>query len=109
MVIILIAFFLSLEMILQKVSNFPTKFLFNFPHKFEMAARPSSDLAKFRREHLASAQHLVILTGAGVSAESAVPTFRGAGENTKHKTLPPLRHLMMIHLWFGNFIITAER
>eukprot|EP00090_Calanus_glacialis_P004404 TRINITY_DN13277_c0_g1_i6.p1 TRINITY_DN13277_c0_g1~~TRINITY_DN13277_c0_g1_i6.p1 ORF type:complete len:299 (+),score=99.91 TRINITY_DN13277_c0_g1_i6:28-924(+) len=66
-------------MILQKVSNFPTKFLFNFPHKFEMAARPSSDLAKFRREHLASAQHLVILTGAGVSAESGVPTFRGAG------------------------------
>jgi len=43
-----------------------------------MSVRPSSDLAKFR-EHLASAKHLVILTGAGVSAESGVPTFRGAG------------------------------
>ena len=40
--------------------------------------RPTSDLARFR-EHLASAKHLVILTGAGVSAESGVPTFRGAG------------------------------
>jgi len=40
--------------------------------------RPSSDLAKFK-EHLTSAKHLVILTGAGVSAESGVPTFRGAG------------------------------
>jgi len=40
--------------------------------------RPSSDLAQFR-EHLAASRHLVILTGAGVSAESGVPTFRGAG------------------------------
>ncbi|CAD5113468.1 DgyrCDS2632 [Dimorphilus gyrociliatus] len=39
---------------------------------------PSSDLAKFR--HLfAEAKNILILTGAGVSAESGVPTFRGAG------------------------------
>jgi len=35
-------------------------------------------MSKFR-EHLSSSKHLVILTGAGVSAESGVPTFRGAG------------------------------
>ena len=44
----------------------------------KMSSRPSSDLAKFRAI-LSKAQHLVILTGAGVSAESGVPTFRGAG------------------------------
>jgi len=43
-----------------------------------MSSRPSSDMAKFR-EHLEASKHLVILTGAGVSAESGVPTFRGAG------------------------------
>ncbi|XP_057697986.1 NAD-dependent protein deacylase sirtuin-5, mitochondrial [Corythoichthys intestinalis] len=40
--------------------------------------RPSSDLAAFR-EHFSKASNVVILTGAGVSAESGVPTFRGAG------------------------------
>merc|ERR1712183_1130596 len=44
----------------------------------KMSSRPSSDLAKFR-EKLKESEHLVILTGAGVSAESGVPTFRGAG------------------------------
>lgn len=43
-----------------------------------MAARPSSDMAKFR-EIFSKAKHIVVLTGAGVSAESGVPTFRGAG------------------------------
>ncbi|XP_066289096.1 NAD-dependent protein deacylase sirtuin-5, mitochondrial-like isoform X1 [Branchiostoma lanceolatum] len=41
-------------------------------------ARPSSDLAAFR-EHLAAARNIVVLSGAGISAESGVPTFRGAG------------------------------
>ncbi|KAM4628924.1 NAD-dependent protein deacylase sirtuin-5, mitochondrial isoform 1-T3 [Polymixia lowei] len=41
-------------------------------------ARPSSDLAAFR-EIFSKAKHVAILTGAGVSAESGVPTFRGAG------------------------------
>lgn len=45
--------------------------------KIEMT-RPSSDLAEFRKV-FAKAQHIAILTGAGVSAESGVPTFRGAG------------------------------
>lgn len=41
-------------------------------------ARPSSDMAAFR-ELLKKSSHMVVLTGAGVSAESGVPTFRGAG------------------------------
>ena len=39
---------------------------------------PSSDMASLR-QHLSGARRVVILTGAGVSAESGVPTFRGAG------------------------------
>jgi len=31
------------------------------------------------RRLVKEARHVVILTGAGVSAESGVPTFRGAG------------------------------
>ncbi|XP_036377612.1 NAD-dependent protein deacylase sirtuin-5, mitochondrial isoform X1 [Megalops cyprinoides] len=41
-------------------------------------SRPSSDLAEFRKV-FSKARHIAILTGAGVSAESGVPTFRGAG------------------------------
>ncbi|CAJ0939838.1 unnamed protein product [Ranitomeya imitator] len=37
-----------------------------------------SDLAEFR-EAFAKAKHIAVITGAGVSAESGVPTFRGAG------------------------------
>uniref|UniRef100_A0A672TCY9 NAD-dependent protein deacylase sirtuin-5, mitochondrial n=1 Tax=Sinocyclocheilus grahami TaxID=75366 RepID=A0A672TCY9_SINGR len=36
------------------------------------------DQAQFR-EHFAKAKHIAIITGAGVSAESGVPTFRGQG------------------------------
>jgi len=48
------------------------------PKVSRMAGRPSSDMAAFRAK-LKECNHLVILTGAGVSAESGVPTFRGAG------------------------------
>ncbi|KAM8901887.1 NAD-dependent protein deacylase sirtuin-5, mitochondrial isoform 1-T1 [Lycaon pictus] len=41
-------------------------------------ARPSSNMADFRKL-FAKAKHIVIISGAGVSAESGVPTFRGAG------------------------------
>ncbi|KAK7080587.1 NAD-dependent protein deacylase sirtuin-5, mitochondrial [Halocaridina rubra] len=41
-------------------------------------SRPSSDMAKFKAIY-GQAKHIVVLTGAGVSAESGVPTFRGAG------------------------------
>ncbi|XP_059143435.1 NAD-dependent protein deacylase sirtuin-5, mitochondrial-like isoform X2 [Physella acuta] len=41
-------------------------------------SRPLSDMTQFR-EVFSKAKHIVVLTGAGVSAESGVPTFRGAG------------------------------
>lgn len=41
-------------------------------------ARPSSNMASFR-EVFAKAKHIVIISGAGISAESGLPTFRGAG------------------------------
>lgn len=40
--------------------------------------RPSSDLSSFREE-FHKARKIVVLSGAGISAESGVPTFRGAG------------------------------
>uniref|UniRef100_A0A2R8NDN1 NAD-dependent protein deacylase sirtuin-5, mitochondrial n=1 Tax=Callithrix jacchus TaxID=9483 RepID=A0A2R8NDN1_CALJA len=41
-------------------------------------ARPSSSMADFRK-CFAKSKHIVIISGAGVSVESGVPTFRGAG------------------------------
>lgn len=43
------------------------------------AISPSSDMLEFR-EILSKAKHIAIITGAGVSAESGVPTFRGENE-----------------------------
>lgn len=43
-----------------------------------MAKRPLSDYKKFQKV-LNQAQNIVALTGAGVSAESGIPVFRGAG------------------------------
>jgi len=39
-------------------------------------------------ERLATAKHVVVLTGAGVSAESGVPTFRGGGSTAVWRGLP---------------------
>lgn len=44
----------------------------------KMAIRQSSDMVKFK-EYLNKAKEVVILSGAGISAESGIPTFRGAG------------------------------
>lgn len=41
-------------------------------------ALPSADMDAFR-SLVRKSKNLVVLTGAGVSAESGVPTFRGAG------------------------------
>ncbi|XP_069419117.1 NAD-dependent protein deacylase sirtuin-5, mitochondrial isoform X2 [Ovis canadensis] len=41
-------------------------------------ARPSSNMADFRK-CFAKAKHIVVISGAGISAESGVPTFRGEG------------------------------
>lgn len=44
----------------------------------KMSSRPSSDMAAFKQS-LKSAKNIVFLSGAGISAESGIPTFRGAG------------------------------
>lgn len=40
------------------------------------------------RQRLANAKRVLVLTGAGVSAESGVPTFRGGGNSATWKGLP---------------------
>ncbi|XP_053603576.1 NAD-dependent protein deacylase-like [Plodia interpunctella] len=45
---------------------------------FKMVSRQSSDINKFK-DALRAAKNIVILSGAGISAESGIPTFRGAG------------------------------
>ncbi|CAI8009213.1 NAD-dependent protein deacylase sirtuin-5, mitochondrial [Geodia barretti] len=43
-----------------------------------VSSGPSTDMSAFR-ELFAKARNIVALSGAGISAESGVPTFRGAG------------------------------
>uniref|UniRef100_A0A672FG44 NAD-dependent protein deacylase sirtuin-5, mitochondrial n=2 Tax=Salarias fasciatus TaxID=181472 RepID=A0A672FG44_SALFA len=62
----------------QLTCRFYTHALLKKPRGVPDMARPSSDLAAFR-EIFSKAKSIAILTGAGVSAESGVPTFRGAG------------------------------
>ncbi|CDO75397.1 hypothetical protein BN946_scf185012.g14 [Trametes cinnabarina] len=53
---------------------------------------PSGDINAFR-EILKGAKHIVVLAGAGLSAASGVPTFRGAGglwrKHEEHSLSPP--------------------
>ena len=60
----------------MKGSHCPFKIQISLIYYFNF--QPSSDMAAFRAD-FAKAKHIVVLTGAGVSAESGVPTFRGAG------------------------------
>uniref|UniRef100_A0A4W4HDW1 NAD-dependent protein deacylase sirtuin-5, mitochondrial n=1 Tax=Electrophorus electricus TaxID=8005 RepID=A0A4W4HDW1_ELEEL len=59
---------------------FPISKRFTFAHFLhDLCMRGfTAGLAHFREE-FAKAKHIAIITGAGVSAESGVPTFRGAG------------------------------
>ena len=43
-----------------------------------MAAAPAGNI-EYLKEKLATSRRIVVLTGAGISAESGVPTFRGEG------------------------------
>ncbi len=45
-----------------------------------MHANPKLQIPEELRERLRSARSVFVLTGAGVSAESGVPTFRGGGQ-----------------------------
>src|SRR5918912_2780927 len=40
------------------------------------------------RDRFARARRVLVLTGAGISAESGVPTFRGGGNTTVWKGMP---------------------
>jgi NAD-dependent deacetylase len=53
-----------------------------------MPFKQEQDLHEELRGRLRSAQRVFVLTGAGVSAESGVPTFRGGGNTTVWKGLP---------------------
>src|SRR3989441_12307244 len=51
------------------------------------ATEPIAISAKLR-ETFARANNVLVLTGAGVSAESGVPTFRGGGNTTGWEGMP---------------------
>ena len=53
-----------------------------------MQAAPKSILSDELRARFARARNVVVLTGAGVSAESGVPTFRGGGKTAVWKGMP---------------------
>ena len=53
-----------------------------------MQAAASQQIARELHERFDTAHRVLVLTGAGVSAESGVPTFRGDGNSTVWKGLP---------------------
>lgn len=53
-----------------------------------MQSAPAPGISVELRQHLANARRVLVLTGAGVSAESGVPTFRGGGNSATWKGLP---------------------
>ncbi len=57
-----------------------------------------STLSDFKKD-LKKSKHLVVLTGAGVSAESGIPTFRGAGGLWRNHDA--MVHLFLSHISFS--------
>src|SRR2546427_5645295 len=53
-----------------------------------MKAAIQTTLSDELRQRFARANNVLVLTGAGVSAESGVPTFRGGGNTTVWKEMP---------------------
>ena len=53
-----------------------------------MITEPNSLVSAELRARFQSAKTVLVLTGAGVSAESGVPTFRGGGTTAVWKGLP---------------------
>src|SRR5947207_13474293 len=56
--------------------------------EFPMQAAAKSIISEELRSRFARAARVLVLTGAGVSAESGVPTFRGGGQSAVWKGLP---------------------
>lgn len=55
---------------------------------FPMSAVQKQSISRELRERFSSATNVLVLTGAGVSAESGVPTFRGGGNSVVWKGMP---------------------
>jgi NAD-dependent protein deacetylase/lipoamidase len=53
-----------------------------------MRGVPTSVISEELRARFSRAQNVLVLTGAGVSAESGVPTFRGGGQTAVWKGMP---------------------
>src|SRR5881227_3971974 len=53
-----------------------------------MHVTSASSVSAGLRERFRTATRVVVLTGAGVSAESGVPTFRGGGQTAVWKGMP---------------------
>jgi NAD-dependent deacetylase len=53
-----------------------------------MPGQPKTVVSGELRERLRTARRVFVLTGAGVSAESGVPTFRGGGQTAVWKGMP---------------------
>ena len=53
-----------------------------------MRTAPAQSISEELRERFRTASRVLVLTGAGVSAESGVPTFRGGGNTTVWKGMP---------------------
>jgi NAD-dependent deacetylase len=59
-----------------------------YHRKLSMQLSTASQIPVELRERFATAQRVLVLTGAGISAESGVPTFRGGGNSAVWKGLP---------------------
>lgn len=58
------------------------------PSREPMQTVDAPNISAELRRRLASAERVFVLTGAGISAESGVPTFRGGGNSATWKGLP---------------------
>jgi NAD-dependent deacetylase len=56
--------------------------------EFHMQASPETQISQELRRRFVRANRVVVLTGAGISAESGVPTFRGGGNTAVWKGMP---------------------
>ncbi len=62
--------------------------------KIDLLPSRGMQISEELRRRFAEAQRVLVLTGAGVSAESGVPTFRGGGNTAVWKGMPFRRHLV---------------